>query len=345
MNDMAADTIELSTKQTTQPEKFEGLFVDTCMLLERRMFAHMAPWAYVNGGRPHLERFFSSPDYDGTRESALLPLLGAQFYNDLPNEISLIELGPGKAHHKTINFIDAFNRAANGQKEIVEYQALDIVPDYACSAAATIKTRYNVRTKSIVADYNKLVGPMDSLSKKVMISWNSPVWNASIVPDMDPDFTYADKIKRVGHLVGRDGGIFITTHFPLRTPEETRKIYNSDDCRLAVLAIPSLIEKALSPLCTANGKKVNFSDLFDYRAVINLRDSYTSMNIVPKENAVVRLGDMEVVIEKGKPFELVRSAKPDIGRFNAIAGLAKANIINTLQNQAGDVVGQMLKFG
>ena len=49
------------------------LLGDFVGLLDHCIEAHTGIWAYRGSGRPYLEELFDSPDYDGTREAAVIP--------------------------------------------------------------------------------------------------------------------------------------------------------------------------------------------------------------------------------------------------------------------------------
>ncbi len=333
----------ITTSEREIVKKHDGLFTDTCNLLDHKMQGHMGIWAYLNGGRPYLESFFNSADYDGKREEQIISQVGRQFARDLPNKITLIELGPGTAFEKkTSDFIDAFNSVA-GNKRIVEYQALDVVPDYANNASKYISTKYNITGSGIVCDYNKIQKPLDVLGTPVLISWNSPVWNAPVVPEVESDFIYASSLKKIGTLIGNEG-IMILPHFPMMQASDTHRIYSNDDCRNAVLAIPKLIESRLSPKCFVSGQSVKFNQIFDYDVRIDEQTDYVSMDLVAHSDAEIILGEYKTVINAGERFNAVRSAKPSIRRFNNIAKTSGANIINMTQNAEGSVVVQALQF-
>lgn len=304
----------------------------------------MGTWAYMNGGRPHLESFFDSPDYDGKREELLIPSIGKQFAHDIPADFTLIELGPGKAYKKkTSDFLDAFKAARPGA-EPIEYIAVDIVDEYAQEAANFIRQKYNIRTKAITADYTKL-GEIKTHGAAVLVSWNTPIWNSAIVPDMEPDFIYASNIRKIGQLIGSDG-LAILTHFPLRDAQRTREIYNRDDNRNAVLAIPALIDKVLQPSCQLpdNGKPLKFKELFDFHADVNEIDEYVAMNLRTNKSVAASIGEYTANLQEGELFNAVRSAKPSIRRFNKIASVSGAVIVNTLQDAEGGVAAQALQF-
>lgn len=352
-------TIQNSTKlgsitvSKEELKKHDGLFTDTCNFLDHKILDHMGIWAYLNGGRPHLERFFESENYDGKREEKLIRQIAEQAARDLPEKISLIELGPGKAFDKkTVAFIEAFEEAS-GRKRFVDYTAVDIVEDYAKSSAEYIGKRFTLRTDHIVGDYYKIKAPIDVSRTPLLISWNTPIWNAPIIPDLEPDYIYASSIKKVGNLIGPEGTL-ILTHFPSRNGAETASIYNNDDNRKAVLAIPALIESRLNPVCrTADGKEVKFSKIFDYKAVAHKAQGvpdwdksidYVEMNLVAKTDVHVKIGNYETVLHEGEEFNAVRSAKPSVNKFNHIARIAKAESINMLQSNDGSVVAQTLRF-
>lgn len=350
MNHVVSNTSGDLRVSRSSSKKHDGLFTDTCNFLDQKILAHMGIWAYLNGGRPHLESFFASSDYDGRKEEDLIPQIGAQFARDLPKKISLIELGPGNAcARKTSAFIDAFNAASNGEKRIVEYHALDVVKEYAENAATFIQDKYKISGNSIVGDYTSIKEQIDTSATPVLISWNSPVWNAPIVPDVEPDFIYASNLKKIGQLLGH-GGVVILTHFPLRDTNEAHRIYNREDCAKAVLAIPGLIEKRLAPevrVNTHDGKiqTINFSELFDYSVTVNPVDEYVSMDLVAKRDAEISLGaEYGAFLHGNEHLHAVRSAKPSIRRFNNIVRTSGANVINTIQNNEGSVVAQAIQF-
>lgn len=328
-------------------EKPNGLFTDTCNFLDGREAARMSLWAYLNGGREHLERFFEQPDYDGKIEEGLIPIIANQFAGDLPDKISLIELGPGKAYStKTKAFIEAFNEAAGGSKRIVEYQALDVVEDYASEAASYVSNEFKITSSGIVADFTKMREQIETLASPVLISWNSPIWNSPIPNDVESDFVYANNMKRIGQILG-PGGIAILTHFPMRDPDKTRGIYLGDNCQNAVMAIPGLIQKRLNPTCTtASDQTVQFKDMFNYDVYLDDDNELVKMNlVVGGEEAIdVTMGDYEANLQPRQWFTAVQSAKPGIKRFNRIANLAGADIINTAQAQGIAAVGQALQF-
>lgn len=323
----------------------DTLLMDTGNLLDHRILAHMGIWAYLNGGRPYLERFFSSPDYDGTREAAFIPSIGRQFARLLPQDFSLVELGPGKALEKTDAFLDAAKKARQGL-EPLEYIAVDVVEEYAQEAARHVKEKYHLRTRAIVADYTKMQD-IKTNGPAVLVSWNSPIWNSPITTDVEPDFVYASNLKKVGQLVGSDG-LVILTHFPLGDTEQAARIYRNEDCKSAVMAIPSLIEKRLTPKCSANfngaAEIANFHDLFEYSVNVDAANEFIAMDLRAKRDARISIGEYSTLIQEGEIFNAVRSAKPSIGHFHRIAGVSNANIVNTVQDSEGSVVAQALQF-
>ncbi len=304
----------------------------------------MGIWAYMNGGRPHLESFFNSPDYDGKREELLIPSIGKQFAADIPEDFSLIELGPGKAYKKkTSDFLDAFKAARPGV-EPLEYIAVDVVEEYAQEAADFIRQKYNIRTKAITADYTRL-SEIRTNGAAVLVSWNSPIWNSPISTGVEPDFIYANNIRKIGQLVGSDG-LAILTHYPLRDAQRTREIYNRDDNRNAVLAIPALIEKELKPVSHKLGtdSPIKFKDLFEFHADVNEADEYVAMNLRTTAPASTSIGEYMAQLQENELFNAVRSGKPSIRRFNKIAGISGSAIVNTIQDAEGGVVAQALQF-
>jgi len=331
--------------QTKRPD---NLYIDTVNLLDHRFAGHMGVWAYLNGGRPYLEKFFESDGYDGTKEIPFIPEIAKRFYHDMPDKISLIELGPGKAYtKKTTSFIEAFNEASKSSqtpKRIVEYFSLDIVPDYAREASSFISNKYNMVSSPILADFTGIETPIETLATPVIISWNSPIWNSAKVPAVGSDFVYASDLSKIGRVLGNNGTL-ILTHFPMRDANERVLTYKDDNCRQAVLAITNLIEKRLKPECHLQGGGViRFSDLFDYDVSINPRDEVVSMDLVSKHAATITIGDYSVSTLSGERFNAVRSAKPSIRRFNNIARLGNASVINTHQSTDGSVIAQALQF-
>lgn len=337
-----AGTITTSRESLRRPE---SLFLDTCNLLAHNSDGHMGVWAYMNGGRPHLEAFFDSPDYDGKREEALIPSIGKQFARDIPSDFSLIELGPGKAYKKkTSDFLDAFMQERPGV-EPLEYIAVDVVEEYAREAAEFIREKYRLRTRAIVADYTTL-SDIKTHGAPVLVSWNSPIWNSPITAGVEPDFIYASNLGKIGQLVTSDG-LAILTHYPLRDAGKTRNIYTREDNRQAVLAIPHLIEKDLHTTCKVPGTSESagrFSDLFKFHVDVNERDEYVAMNLLATHATDTSISNYTAHIHEGESFNAVRSAKPSIRRFNRISQMAGAAIVNTLPDQDGGVVAQALHF-
>ncbi len=337
-----AGSITASKESLRRPE---SLFLDTCNLLAHNSNGHMGVWAYMNGGRPHLEAFFDSPEYDGKREEALIPSIGKQFARDIPSDFSLIELGPGKAYKKkTSDFLDAFMKARPGV-EPLEYIAVDVVEEYAREAAEFIREKYRLRTRAIVADYTTL-SDIKTHGAPVLVSWNSPIWNSPISTNVEPDFIYASNLGKIGQLVSPDG-LAILTHYPLRDAEKTRQIYSRENNRQAVLAIPHLIEKDLGPVCRIPGTSDTagrFSELFKFHVDVNERDEYVAMNLLATRGSYTSISDYTAEISEGELFNAVRSAKPSIRRFNRMAQMSGAAIINTLPDHDGGVVAQALHF-
>lgn len=336
---------QLATTTLVESEKYDGLLVDTLMLLTHRKTAHMAPWAYKNGGRPHLEQFFKSDEYDGTKESVVIPDLAHVFAKSLPDQISIVELGPGANYDKTSSFISEL-QAVRGKQTVVQYISLDFVDDYAINAAQEIANRFRITTGSVIADYTKMRGSITTFAPAVLVSWNSPIWNSQIDPTTEPDYTYASNLRKIGQLAGPNGSV-VLTHFPANNATTTEEIYNRDDCRNAVLAIPTLIQRELAPKCKlmADGTSIKFSDIFNYSAKYDPTVECVSMSLVSKVNCTVNISQEKIDIKDGDTFEMVRSAKPSVGRFHNIASLAKGSIMDNAKLRDGTVVGHLLRFG
>lgn len=328
-----------------QDEKYDGLLADVLMLHGGIKKVHMGKWAYMNGGRPYLENFFKSPDYDGTRERDFIPALGREFARHLPEQMSVVELGVGVAIDKTRAFIDAVAEATGGKKRIVEYVALDFVTDYPDAAAKGISETHRITSKGIVNDLYKIQGPLNTLAQPVLCSFNSMLWNSSIDPDTDPEYTYANGLRRIGHLVGPKGNV-ILTHFPVVDAQSTLEIYNREDCKKAVLEIPKLIQRIIAPVCElkSDGTSANYSDIFDYNATYNPHTEFVCMTLVPKADFTIKIMGETYDVLKSSPLEMVGSAKPSTEKFNRILSTARGSLVDTSKSSDGSVVGQLMRF-
>src|SRR3989339_1699029 len=122
---------------------------------------------------------------------------------------------------KIKRFIDEFNKAAQGKENppvFKKYIAIDIVRDYAVDNARQMQEIFGLETTSIVNDFMRIKGPVvqkrGKKEKILIVSFNSPIWNAeSKVRDMDPQFIYANQIKKLACIGGADSDAVIT-HYP-----------------------------------------------------------------------------------------------------------------------------------
>ncbi len=342
------------------PERREvliRLYQDTCDLLKHRIEGQMANWAYINGGKKYLERFFEHPQYEGNHEKNFLGDLAGQFVGNLKGKkYVVIEIGVGKTFDsKTSKFMDEFNKVAqNGGPQVSRYIPVDLVPEYAESAAKQAKEKYGIDSTPLVSDFmrikGQLVTDLDPDERVLVLSFNSPIWNSACkLQDMDPKLVHANQVLKVRSLSGPNSDMFIT-HYPANDAEGLKQLYRSDDCRKAVLAIPELAEKELAPVCKYRegpnaGEEIRFSECFNYDVNYDHESEMLQMRLVSKDNIDVKIGDRFVkTMDKGEEFIAVSSAKPSIKLFNEIARTAGAEVHNTRQNPYCTIVGQHLHF-
>lgn len=331
----------------------------------------MALWAYVNGGRPHLEKFFQKPNYEGQREVDFIPKIAANLAKtpDIPTEgITVIELGPGKRSDKTITFMDEFNRVANAKiskkanrfNRFAEYIAIDIVPEYANEATESVRNHFakesnsegQIATQSIYRDYNNISSKIPSKGPVMLVSWNSPLWNSpNKYGEVDHNFIIPSAMAKLAKIAGADGHI-ILTHYPASDPEELEKTYNDEDCISAIKAILNLVEKELKPVCYDREKDpkkqspVPFSECFDIEIHYDSENNGIKMELISRGDIDVSMGGGDFLKEmvQGENFTAVSSLKPSQASFSGYLQTAKQlKHVNTAPNDNGDVVGQTLK--
>lgn len=331
-------------------EQSSALFTDTCNLLSKRQVGHMPKWAYLNGGRKYLEVFFQKPGYDGVREIEIISSMARQFGREFKGKkISLLEIGPGQAASQKTGLFLRNLQEVTGQMPVVEYYSLDIVEDYATLSAQQISDEFRIPSRPITSDYTSISrSDLDLLANPVIISWNSPIWNAGSSTDVDPDFKNSNNLKKFGNIVDNNGLLFLT-HFPINDGRTLDALYRDTNCEKAVMAIAQLIERKLEPEChtTINGrdKKVKFTDAFSYDVYVDHKNEQVDMNLVSKYDTTIKIGaHFEVSLHSGQRFTCVRSSKPSIQSFNRIVRMCNANLVNTVQNPDGDVAGQALRF-
>lgn len=337
-----------------------ALLTSTLMFFERQETGGMGEWAYLNGGREHLERFFESEDYEANQEIHHIPEIARQAFHILPKEFNLIELGPAKAFEsKTKSFLDEFNKLAldEGREEqgMQKYFAIDIVPEYAEDARDEIQKSYHVASKAVIADYTSITEPVSNNSDvNVLISWNPPIWNAARDHTASPLFVYADHLKKLGEIVGK-GGYVIITHYPMHNEERMQETYMDENNEKAVLAIPALIQKHLNPTITISEdsenkpkstKNVKLQDCFNFEASVEEDGvGIVNMSLVSKYDFTVEIGQhFKKSVKAGEHFTPVSSAKPRTDQLNDMAQKAGFKVQQGIPDKNGRIVGQILKY-
>ncbi len=331
----------------------------TSLLLKHEKEGNMAAWAYLNGGKKYLEEFFNNPDYEGKHEERFLPDIATHFVNALDNgEYTIIEVGVGNSFKsKTSHFMNEFNKAAKGAespKVVKRYIAIDIVKEYAEEAARQAKEDYGVESEALVADFINLKGQIikerGAREKVLVMSFNSPIWNSPCrVEKLDSDFLFADPLRKLASLGGPKSDTVIT-HYPATDIEKILRVYESDACRLAVMAIPELIEKELSPICTYRngpkaGQNIQFSDCFEYKVNFDTETQVLHMMLVSKDNINIEIpNSLFKTMDKGEEFIAVSSAKPSQKLFNELAKAARVEVHYTKPNPFGTIVGQLIHY-
>lgn len=374
MNMINPDTPK-SEKKLSASQRSE-LMSDISNTLKHKMGGIMAVWAYMNGGRAPLERLFRQKGYHGEREKDFIPELAAKLARnpDFPKDnISLIDLGHGQAVEKTRDFIEAFNKAANDNlpegippyNRFVEAVGVDIVPDYGphyveeLSAYFDYKARgeeFKPEVRSITSEYTDIKEPIKTKGVPVMISWNTPLWNApNHVGDMGPNEIRPKALKLAARLVGKDG-YMVLNHYV--STKEDQDFYESDDNREAIAAILRLVEKELEPECyldhdpvdseedTASREKIPFSKCFNYETKIDEEDSARRMDVVARDDITVKIGDLFYkTMSKGEKFCFVSAAKLTQAGFDRHvqqAGLFEK--IYTADSRDGTIIGEAMQI-
>ncbi len=349
--------------------------VDVQNTLKHKMSGIMAVWAYMNGGRAPLERLFKQKGYHGEREREFIETFAKKLANDpeFPKDnISLIDLGHGEAVDKAKLFMDSFNRVANDNLRVgeephnrfVEAIGIDIVPDYSATYVDEISKYFNYIARGdeavspvrcITKEYSKITRPVETKGTPVMMTWNTPLWNAPIGQgDMNQNEILPKALKYAARIVDQDGYIVMNHYLH---SDEDQALYESDDCRQAIGAILHLIEKEIAPECyvghesaddahdVETREKIPFSKCFEYKTYYDKENGTRRMDVVSRLDVTIKIGDhFYKTMNEGESFCFVPAAKLTQSAFDM--HVQQAGIFNKVystSNSDDTIVGQALK--
>lgn len=321
----------------TQKNRF---LIDTINLFSGERSGHMSRYAYTHGknktdparGAVYWKEFIAeSSDYYMYREERDLIQSNAQkIIAHLPDNISVIELGPGESRalrEKTVPLLRAFNNAAgNNQqaKKLTEYIALDISSGFANGAKSRIDKQLRVPTSSIVSDFTADGLSVSTQATPVMTIFGGTLMNASVVKGYNPEYALKSYLDNVKNIVGPDGYVVLTqdTNFD---KDDLIKAYTHDKAEKAALSIMHRMERDLD---TRNFSGYDFAHTIRWNPYLSL----LSLNAVSKVDKVIKIGGVTFTLKKGDEFPLVNAFKYTTESFNRVVKDAGFEVVDTIQN-------------
>jgi uncharacterized SAM-dependent methyltransferase len=311
-------------------------------------YAHSYP-QYINdpaGGASFWEKFIRSPEYYiFGEECRLIQAEADQIISCLPDNISLIELGPGESQavrNKTVPVIEAFNKSANSNKDknIAEYIALDISSDYVKNARRIIEGKFSIPTSGVSSDFTTENLKINTKETPVMLMFGGTLFNVSSVVGLKTEYMLRSYLDNIRDIMGEEGYLVVTQD-KNRDLKKLRKAYNHKMCETTALSIMHRIERDLDTQ--------NFSgDDFKYRINWDPRKELLSLNAVSnvEEPKSFTISNIRFAINKGDEFPLVNAFKFSTKTFKTIANEAGFSVIKTIENKKDDPIAlHILKMG
>lgn len=321
----------------------ENFFLDACNFLREGILTSLDIHAKAIDSLSEENRL--SNMVAGEKEEKFIPEVGRVFAKEITEDFSLIDIGLGNSLPTlTSSFLDSLVKA-NIIAEPVEYIAVDIDEKAAVDAATFIRQKHRIRSRAVVADYATLRG-LKTHCTPLVVSWRSPLWLSPVSNGIQPDNVYASHLRKMGQLLGNEGLLFLT-HRTLAGLEATSDVRLLNIHKEAALRVAKFIEENLQSQCIDPATGISagsFSKLFQACVEINPEKESAGANLQALQDFEIRMGQYSVGIKEGDLLTTSRLALPSIRRFNRIAQISGAAIVNTLQDQDGGVVAQALQF-
>lgn len=330
------------SKSKTPPVGYKRnrFLIDTINLFSGDRNGHMARYAFTHAQSPndpargaeYWEKFIdTAPNYYLYREERdLIQRKAKQIVSHLPDNVSFIELGPGEEHavkEKTIPLIHAFNKAASvsgGQRQIQEYIALDISPDFSQDAAQTMSGTIQVPSSSITSDFTDDGLTIPTQASPAMLIFGGTLMNSASVKGYRPEYALQSYLDTVRDIVGPDGYIIMTQDTNTNS-QSLFKAYRHKMCEKAALSIMHRMERDLDT--------TNFSgNDFRFDMSWNPIRSLLTLNAVSKVNKNIKIGGVPFTLHKNDNFPLVNAFKYSVQQFKKIADDSGLEIIDTIKN-------------
>jgi uncharacterized SAM-dependent methyltransferase len=318
--------------------------VDTINLFSKDRSGHMSRYAYTHGKGPNdpargaeywKEFIAQSNDYYMYKEERDLIQDNVQrIIAHLPDNISVIELGPGESkalREKSIPLLRAFNNAAGNfqiAKKLHEYIALDISKGFAQGAESRVSKQLRIPTSSIVSDFTSDSLIVNTQETPVLTVFGGTLLNASIVKGLNPEYAFKSYLDNVRDIIGEDGYLIMTqdTNF---NHHDLLKAYKHERAEKAALSIMHRIERDLD---TRNFSGYDFDHVIRWNPYMSL----LTLNAVSKVDKVFKIGGVSFSLQQGDEFPLVNAFKYSSGRFKQIVQDAGYEILDTITNGKED---------
>jgi uncharacterized SAM-dependent methyltransferase len=318
--------------------------VDAINLFSKDRSGHMSRYAYTHGkgpndparGAEYWKEFIaqSSDYYMYNEERDLIQDNVQRIIAHLPDNISVIELGPGESRalrEKSIPLLRAFNNASGNyqsSKKLHEYIALDISKGFAEGAESRVAKQLRIPTSSIVSDFTSDTLIINTEETPVLTVYGGTLLNASIVKGFSSEYAFKSYLDNVRDIIGEDGYLIMTqdTNF---NHHDLLKAYKHERAEKAALSIMHRIERDLD---TRNFSGHDFDHVIRWNPYMSL----LTLNAVSKVDKVIKIGGVSFTLNKGDEFPLVNAFKYSNNRFNQIVKDAGFEILDSITNGKED---------